>query len=67
MQVVSVRESFDRGDFGAISLDCEQQTRVHRLAINEDRAGTAVPHAATLLGTGQVEVFAQGVEKGRVW
>ncbi len=50
----------------AVGGDRQHQTRLHRLAVEEDRAGAAVAEVAAPLGTGEPEVVAQQLEKGDV-
>src|SRR5438128_5137174 len=53
------RESLDSGDFFSCSPRYRSHTRAHRLAINMDRAGSALSHTTAVLGPGQFQVLAQ--------
>ena len=44
--------------------DRELETGDGAAAVDQDRAGTALPLVAALLGTGQIEPLAQRVEQG---
>jgi len=57
------RESLDSGDFFSRSPRHRSHTRAHRLAINMDRARSALSHTTAVLGPGQFQVFAQDPEQ----
>ena len=42
----------------ALELDGQQQAAIHRLAVDQDRARTAVPDVAAFFGAGQVQLVA---------
>ena len=46
-----------------LAIDRQQETGVHRAAVDQHGAGAAVAHVAHLLGAGQCEVVAYGVEQ----
>ena len=58
-------ETFDRHDLVALVHDGERQARVDAPAVDQHRAGAALPVVAALLGAGQVQVLAQRVEQRR--
>jgi hypothetical protein len=45
----------------AVLHDGEGEAGIDPSAVDQNRAGTALTVVATLLGTGQIEVVAQGV------
>src|SRR6266566_4011485 len=63
MQFLTLRQTFDRGDPGAIVHHGERQAGKDALAIEQDGAGSAGSLVAALLGTRQIECFAQDVEQ----
>lgn len=56
-------QTFDCRDLGALDVRERDQTRVHRHAIDEDRARTALTLATSFLGSGQPAVLAQDIEQ----
>jgi hypothetical protein len=58
-------QAFDGGDLGALVHDGQRQAGVDALAVHQHGAGAALPVVAALLGAGQVQVLAQGVEQAR--
>ena len=56
-------QAFDRHDLVALVHDGERQARVDAPAVDQHRAGAALPVVAALLGAGQVQVLAQRVEQ----
>ncbi len=64
MQRAVHRQAFDGGDLGAILHDGEREARIDAPAVDQDRAGAALPVVAALLGAGQVEMVAQRIEQG---
>src|SRR3989449_1641909 len=57
------RESFDRDDRPILALEGEDQARELRPAVEQHRAGAALPQFAAVLGPGQAEVLAQDLEE----
>ena len=51
-------DPLDGGDVGALGLDGQYRTALRRAAVQEQRAGAALPGVATHLGTGQAEPVA---------
>ena len=64
VQLVAVGQALDGGDLGAVGGDREHQAGVDAAAVEQDGAGAALAVVAALLGAGQIEVLAQGVEQG---
>jgi len=58
------RQSFDGRDLGAVLHDGEGQAGNDAPPIDEHRAGAALAVVATLLGSGEIEIFAECVEQG---
>ena len=56
-------EALDGRDLGAVGLDREQHAALHRLAVEEDRAGAAVAGVAADVRARQVEVVADEVDE----
>ena len=56
-------EPLDRRDRAALGLQREVGARVHRLAVEQHHAGAALGVVAALLGAGETDVVADGVEK----
>ena len=56
-------EALNGGDFVAIMLDREGKAGIDPLAVYNDRTRTALAVIATLLRSGQAQVFPQGIEK----
>ena len=63
VEFVAVRQSFNRGDFGAVMHRRQCQARDDSLAVEKNRARTARALIAALLGAGEIERFAQDVEQ----
>ena len=61
--IPALGEPFDGGDLAAFMHDRECQAGVGRVAVDQHGAGAALAVIAALLGAGQVEAFAQGVEQ----
>ncbi len=57
-------QSFNAGYFGTIRLSRQRQAAQHPLAINQYRAGTALPLIAPFFGAGQVKMLTQCIEQG---
>ncbi len=60
------RETLDRGHLVAVGRHREHETRLDGLAVEEDRARTAVAEVAPPFGAGQPEVVSQQLEEGDV-
>jgi hypothetical protein len=69
MQLLVLRQPFDRRDVPAVALHRENQARQHALLVKKDRAGSARTLIAALLRAGQAEMLAQRVVPlgGRRW
>ena len=65
VEFVAVRQSFNRGDFGAVMHRRQCQARDDSLAVEKNRARTARALIAALLGAGEIEMIAQRVEQSR--
>src|SRR6185436_12850237 len=59
-------DSFDGDDLAAVGLHPEHETRIERLAVNQDGAGAAVAHVAALFRAGEAGLVAQRVEQAAV-
>ena len=57
-------QPFDGHDLVALVHHRERQTGVDPPAVDQHRAGAALAVIAALLGAGQVQMFAQGVQQG---
>ena len=57
------REAFDGQDVGAIVADREREARIDAAAVDNDCARAALAAVAALLGSGQVQPFAEKIEK----
>jgi hypothetical protein len=55
--------AFDRGYLTVLDLGRQGETGEHSLAIDMTGTGTALALIAAFFGTGQIEMFAQGIEK----
>ena len=64
MQIIAVHHAFDGGDFTAFTLCGQFQTTEYRLTVDEDRAGSALPQFAAMLGSGEVQLFTQHFQQG---
>src|SRR6266516_1949558 len=56
-------QAFDRCDFVAVYLDAEQRAGLHRLAVQQHRAGAATGRVTADVRTGQAEPLAQDVNE----
>ena len=63
MQLVAVRETFDRRDLVAFVRDREAEAGINAPAIHEDGARTALAVIATFLRTGEMQMLAQRIEQ----
>src|SRR5205085_12019405 len=64
VEVAVPGEALDRDDLGALVRDGEREAGVGAAAVDQDRAGAALPVVAGLLRAGQAESLAQEVEQG---
>lgn len=55
---------FDGRDFGAVLYDGKRQAGEHTSPIHPHRAGPALAVVATLLRSGEIEIFMESIEKG---
>ena len=62
-RAVWLGQAFDRGDLSALRLCQQHITRFDRIAVHEDRAGTALRGVTAHVGASQVEVLAQRLDK----
>ena len=60
---VGIGHAFDGADMGAVRLHGEHGARLHRLAIEVDRAGAAMAGVAADMGSGEVQLLAQEVDQ----
>jgi hypothetical protein len=65
-RITFVGETFDRYDAATICLHCQHRATLDRLAINMDRAGTALAGITTHMRAGQPQVVTQGMNQQRV-
>ena len=63
MQLAVQREAFDCLNVRALGLQHRNEATVHELAIHAHGAGAALAFAASLLGPGQMQIFAQHIEQ----
>ena len=63
MKVIGLADAFDRCDLVGAMHHGEGEARVNAAAVDVDRTGSALTMVAALLGAGQVEVFAETIEK----
>jgi hypothetical protein len=63
VQAVAVRQAFDGGHAGAGLHDRQGEAGVDPPAVGQDGAGPALAVVTALLGAGQAEVLAQGVQE----
>jgi hypothetical protein len=63
MQLVAVREPFDRDDLVSRGGDHQCQAGEHPPTVDPDRAGLAGAEVAALLAAGEVEALTQGVQQ----
>ena len=63
MKRVASGEAFDGDDLRAVQAQRKSEARIDPPAVDENRAGAALPSIAAFLGSGQVEALAQEIEK----
>ena len=63
VQFVAFRDAFDGGDIGAVGLSDQHGAGLDRPAVDMDDAGAALAGIAADMGTGQVQMFAQQMDK----
>src|SRR5215510_8844728 len=63
MQLAALLQSFDGTDVAAVRLYGEDRARLHRIAVDDDGAGTAVRRVAADVRARQTEVIAQQVDQ----
>jgi hypothetical protein len=63
VELVTSRHTFDRHDLRAILGEGQREARIESSPIDQDRAGAALAAVATLLRSGQIEAFAQQIQK----
>src|ERR1700739_2937049 len=56
-------ETFDGSDLRAFGLQNGNQAGVDQIAVHQDGAGSALAFAAAFLGAGEVQIFAEDIEK----
>jgi hypothetical protein len=64
VRLLRAAEPFDRDDLAAVVHHRQGQAGIDALAVHQHGAGAALAAVAALLGAGQVQHFAQGVEQG---
>jgi hypothetical protein len=64
MQCAVFCKAFDGGDFRAVLHDRQRQAGIDAAAVDQNRAGAALPMVAALFGAGQTEMVAQRIEQG---
>jgi len=57
------RQAFDRRDLVAVHLDAKERAGLHRLAVQQHRAGAATGRVTADVRTGQAEPLAQDVNE----
>src|SRR5215831_16009697 len=62
-----VGESFYRHDLAAVSLHRQHPAGAHGRAIEENGAGPAHAMLASDMGSGEAELVAQAIRKGKSW
>ena len=65
VQVFRCTQPFDRLDLVALMHDRERQARIDPPPTHDDRAGAALAVIATLLGAGEMQMFAQRIKQRR--
>jgi len=58
---IGLGQTLDGGNLGVGRLGQQHIARLHRVAVNNDGASTALGGIATHMGAGEVEVFTQGL------
>src|SRR5687767_12303121 len=59
IQLAVAPQPLDRGDLTPLTIDAEQQARVHGPSVHQHGARAAIAHVTDLLGPGQLEIVAQ--------
>jgi hypothetical protein len=62
-RTVGAGEAFDGGDFLTLCHRDEGEAGQNAAAVDHDRAGAALTMVAAFLGTGEPDMFAQGIEQ----
>src|SRR6185436_8868587 len=57
------RQALDGGDARSVGLDAENGARLHRVAVQQDGAGTALAGVAADVGSGEAQVLAQDLDQ----
>ena len=65
MELAVLRESFERGDLGALHLRHRPDARAHRLALDQHGARAALAEAAAEARPAQIEVVPEHIEQRR--
>src|SRR5262249_18031655 len=63
VQLVALRQAFDRSDLPALRLHGEHQAGAHRLVVEDDGTGAADAVLAAYMGAGLPAVVADGVDQ----
>src|SRR5437899_11440440 len=63
VQLSVLLQAFHRGDLRALGLDGEDRARLHRIAVEQHRAGAAVRGVAADVRAGQAQVLAEQVDE----
>ncbi len=64
MELTVLRQPLDSQHFPTVNLRCEDQTGVHRRAVEEDRTGAALADFTPAVGARQTEIVAQHLQQG---
>jgi phenylalanine-4-hydroxylase len=64
MQLLSLSNTFNRGDLFTRGAGDGRQTRAVRDAIDKNRTGAALAFAATIFGSREIQFFAQNIKEG---
>ena len=67
MKPAGFAKAFDGGDLVAVVHGCESEAGVDAAAVDVNGASATLAMIAALLGSGQMEFFAQAVEQRRAW
>src|SRR5438552_5005217 len=63
MELAIGLEAFDRPQFSTVCLHCEDRAGFHRLAIEQDRASSAVRRIAANMRSGEAEVLSEEMDQ----
>jgi hypothetical protein len=63
VELVTLRQAFDRRDLSPLDEGSKRKARFHALAIHQDSAYAALPEATALLRPRQMQVFAESIKQ----